>query len=238
MIIYSGPSQIDGKPIVAIITGVDKSSKNSKTGAMPQVWILRSDIHPVDALRTGEDLSICGNCPHRPKVLGENALSKSSRTCYVNTMSFGAIFRKFKNEGYATADLPALAETLRGMHVRIGAYGDPAAVPIEIWDTMLAHCRSTGYTHQWRTCSDRFKEYCMASCDNLRDVVESTQKGYRTFFVQAQNNLDSAVRQIGALKLAHCPASIEKGKSTTCSKCMACSGTRYGQKSNITILIH
>jgi hypothetical protein len=238
MIIFEGPSELDGKPIVAIITGLNLKSKNSKTGEMPQIWIIRSDVHPTEALRTGEDKSVCGNCQHRPKELGDNALKKDSRTCYVNVMSFNAMYKKYRNNGYEVADIVALALALSGKKVRLGAYGDPAAVPIAIWDELLAYCESTGYTHQWRTCNIEYAKYCMASCDTPIDVVLSTQMGYRTFFVQNVSSYEDTVKVIENTKLAWCPASKEKGKSTTCSKCMACNGTRFGQKSNISIMIH
>lgn len=238
MIIYQGPSLIDGKPIVAIMTGLDKASKNSKTGNMPQVWIIRSDMHPTEALRTGEDSSICGNCPHRPKVTGENALKKDSRSCYVNTMSFNSVYKKYANDGYILADLTELAIQLNGMNVRIGAYGDPAAVPIEVWDTLLAHCKSTGYTHQWQTCNPDYANYCMASCDNTVDVIKAVAKGYRTFFVQNIESFNDSVKMVDTIKLAWCPASKEKGKVTTCSDCMVCSGNRSGMHSNVAIMIH
>ena len=64
MIIYQGPSLIDGKPIIAIAT---LNSRNGKTGEMIQTWIMRSDIEPHKAIKTGEDSSVCGDCPHRPE---------------------------------------------------------------------------------------------------------------------------------------------------------------------------
>jgi len=238
VIIYEGPSELDGKPIVAIITGINNKSNNSKTGDMPQVWIIRSDLHPTEALRTGEDVSICGNCPYRPQELGDNALKKHSRKCYVNTMSFNSVYKKYANHGYEKADLDNLAIVLSGYHVRIGAYGDPAAVPIAVWDKVLANCKSTGYTHQWKTCSLDYAKYCMASCDSPLDVVLSSAKGYRTFFVQNIEDYKNTQRVVNGIKLAVCPASKEMNKVTTCSKCMACSGTRDGLKSNITIMMH
>ena len=36
-IIYRGPSMLDGSPIVAILTGIDKPSHNPKTGPMAQL---------------------------------------------------------------------------------------------------------------------------------------------------------------------------------------------------------
>jgi len=238
MIIYQGESLIDGQPIVAILTGLGAKSKNSKTGEMPQVWIFRSDMHPQDALRTGADFSICGGCIHRPKVLGADALRKWSRTCYVNVMSFNAIWQKFISNGYEKPNLSDLAKQLEGTHIRLGAYGDPASVPIEVWDELCKYCKSTGYTHQWRNCSERYAEYCMASCDTPIDVVQSTAKGYRTFYVQNIDSFDLADKTVQGIKLAWCPASKEKGKVTTCFKCMACSGTRSNLHSNVTIMIH
>ena len=58
-IAYEGPSEIDGAPIVVIVNKID-GSKNAKTGALVQTFIIRSDIAPTDALKTGADYSICG----------------------------------------------------------------------------------------------------------------------------------------------------------------------------------
>lgn len=238
MIIYEGPSELDGKPIVAIITGINNKSNNSKTGDMPQVWILRSDLHPTEALRTGEDVSICGNCPYRPQELGDGALKKHSRKCYVNTMSFNAVYKKYANNGYETADLDSLAQLLTGKKVRLGAYGDPSLIPIEILDKILVNCESTGYTHRWQNCDEDYSRYLMASCDNAIDVIQATIKGYRTFYVQNIENFDNVTRAVDNIKFAVCPASKEMGKKVQCQDCMICSGTRSGFKSNVTIMIH
>ena len=46
--------------------------------------------------------------------------------------------------------------------IRLGSYGDPAAVPIEIWDNLCSVAANyTGYTHQWATCDPNLKNYCM-----------------------------------------------------------------------------
>lgn len=64
MIILEGPPPIDGAPIVAILNGATgRSSANRKTGAMAQLWIIRADISPVDAIHTGEDASVCAPSP-------------------------------------------------------------------------------------------------------------------------------------------------------------------------------
>jgi hypothetical protein len=61
-IIYKGPSRIDGAPIVVLAT---YSNRNTKTGAVVQTYILREDINPLEASKTGADASICGTCPLR-----------------------------------------------------------------------------------------------------------------------------------------------------------------------------
>ena len=54
-VIYEGPSMLDKKPIFAALVGLSKASSNSATGAMVQVYIMRSDIPPLEASKTGQD---------------------------------------------------------------------------------------------------------------------------------------------------------------------------------------
>ena len=63
VILWEGASLLDGAPIVAIATF---ASRNAKTGDMVQTWIMRADMAPMDALASGDDVSICGDCMHRP----------------------------------------------------------------------------------------------------------------------------------------------------------------------------
>ena len=60
-VMYEGPSVLDGAPIVVIAT---MKSGNTKTGNMVQVWIIRSDMHPVTASKVGADAAICGSSAH------------------------------------------------------------------------------------------------------------------------------------------------------------------------------
>ena len=81
-IIYNGPSLLDGKPIVVIAT---YSNRNTKTGKVVQTYILRSDINPLEASKTGEDFSICGDCTMRGEVTTDPARKQAKgRRCYVN----------------------------------------------------------------------------------------------------------------------------------------------------------
>ena len=45
-ILFEGKSEIDGKDIVVIATGLNVNSNNDKTGSMVQTWILCKDIDP------------------------------------------------------------------------------------------------------------------------------------------------------------------------------------------------
>mgnify|MGYP003345148381 CR=1 FL=1 len=42
VILYEGPSMIDGAPVVVIANRIETASGNSKTGAMVQTFIIRS----------------------------------------------------------------------------------------------------------------------------------------------------------------------------------------------------
>lgn len=61
-VFYDGPSSINGAPIVGIAT---MESRNGKTGNMIQTFIVRADQHPLEALSTGADSAICGDCALR-----------------------------------------------------------------------------------------------------------------------------------------------------------------------------
>src|SRR5215469_6722148 len=53
-VVYEGPSMLDGAPIVCILTGLGKDSRNEKTGGgLYQTWILRRDINPIAATHSG-----------------------------------------------------------------------------------------------------------------------------------------------------------------------------------------
>jgi len=223
MIIYEGPSQLDGKPIVGIITGIYKKSKNPKTGQMAQLWIIRSDLHPLDCLKSKEDYSICGDCKHRPNDLGV-------RTCYVNLMPLGKIFKKYKVGGYSGI-VDSYLELLYNkpqVGIRLGAYGDPSALPfyvIKELDKLFLF--STGYTHQWKNPNfDTLKKYVMASCDSKEEVEIARDRGWSTF----------NVRKLGELKSKE-EIQCQGQAKTTCELCKLCNGNQERQR-HISIEVH
>lgn len=209
-LLYKGPSLIDGKPIVAAITGINDLSTNRKTGPMAQMYILREDISPVEAVKTGEDYSVCGNCPHR----GENG---KGRSCYVDPwrgpQSVWRALPKYK---------PYVPGVIRAhqLGLRLGAYGATAAIPFEYTEQAAKDALyTTGYDHEWRTCDQRLKKYLMASCDSEQDRIEAKAMGWTTFRVKTPEQPKLAKEYV-------CPASEEAGFVAKCFTCKKCSGDK------------
>lgn len=230
-IIWEGKSAIDGAPIWVIATGIKgTASRNVKTGALVQTWILRSDVEPTQAVHTGADRSICGDCPHRGEIVdGKNV----SRSCYVAVFQAPLnIYRTAKRGGYPRIKGDKAAALLAGRNVRLGAYGDPAAVPFHAWARILKHAaRGTGYTHQWRQADSRFARYCMASADSLKEAEQARAMGYRTFRVGT--HAESVAK--GEFL---CPASKEAGHKVNCAACLACGGTQSPNRASVFIPAH
>lgn len=211
-VLWQGPSPVDGGPVVAIAT---MHSSNTKTGDMVQTWILRPDMSPVEAVKTGEDETICGGCPHRG-----NGVNGKGRTCYVNVgqgpRAVWAAYRAGKYPSVSQTDMPSIG---RNRAVRLGAYGDPAMVPPGVWKSLISLSRGhTGYTHQWNTPHGRLlKDICMASVDTPAQAMAAQDDGWRTFRVRSSVGTPLSNEVV-------CPASDEGGHKTTCDRCLLCRG--------------
>lgn len=212
-ILYEGPSILDGAPIVVIAT---MSSKNDKTGNMVQTWILRSDVSPLEATKTGEDSSVCGACPHR---------HYSGGACYVTVFHAPlAIYKAYKRGSYS-ADKNEFYERIVKRRVRFGAYGDPAAVPVTIWADITKHCKGhTGYTHQiaHKHFNAAILGYTMASVDTAAQAKKVTGRYFRVKLAS-----DPALpREVECL-------ADSVGKS--CADCLLCDGGTKGKSVYINV---
>jgi hypothetical protein len=223
-LLYTGTSLLD--PTAPIFVAATDESDNRKTGPMVQVWIMRQDVHPLQAVRTGEDQAVCGDCALR----GERG---KDRVCYVTVQHApAAVYRAWKAGTFE--DLRTDVDPFIGEIVRVGAYGDPAALPFDFWNTRLFSAKGwTAYTHQWRTCDQRYRHLAMASVDTIADAHEAWAWGWRTFRVRGEHSgllLDEIV----------CPASEEAGHKTTCARCQLCNGRQHGadHRKDIAILAH
>lgn len=223
-VFYDGPSVLTGDRVVGILTGFETESKNPKTGPMVQAWILRADMPPTDAVRSGNDDAICGSCALR----GEHGLN---RRCYVpQWIAPLNIWKAWTRGKYQPATRAQLQAVLEGQYIRCGAYGDPVAMPYEVWQNMLATVAGwVGYTHQWLTCDPRFRQVLMASVESEADGVLARRQGWRTFRVRTSHEpvVDTEFT---------CPATLEDG-ATTCQDCQSCRGSTSAAKS-VAILAH
>lgn len=227
-IIYRGPSLLDGSPIVAVYL---QGSNNRKTGNLSQTYIIREDMSPIEANRTGADYALCGNCKHR----GTAAPSKASgfankRSCYVNLgQGPGQVYKALSRNTYPEAlDLETIQSIGEGQAIRLGTYGDPQAVPVQVWRALTSKARTwTGYTHQGNKGAD--SALYMQSTDSLEQAQEMHDQGLRTFRVIpiTQANAPLLPNEI------ECPST----KGITCIECKLCKGQGIKGKS-IAIMAH
>ena len=232
LVLYGGPSLLNGQAIVCIATGLARQSKNPTTGPVVQTYILPDGkVSPLAALYTGADVAVCGDCPHRPMVLPGRRRTLGS--CYVNVGHAPlAIWQAYRRGAYPPFRPRKHLPLFRGRHLRLGSYGDPAAVPLSVWELVCAVSAGwTGYTHQFRTCNPGYARYCMASCETVADRRLALRLGYRTFRVRLpEQPLDEGEFV--------CPASEEGGQRLTCAACRACAGKGGGRDASPCIVIH
>lgn len=222
---------IDGSPIVVLATMGNTSQPNTKTGAMLQTYILVDNGKtPTENNRTGADYSICGGCalkgkPNLEKTSGE----ADERICYVKLFHGPrSAYASYLNGGYEnlTGHLKTSAIGA-GRMVRLGTYGDPAAVPSHVWDSLLWQAAGhTAYTHQ--TGAGVRRDMMMISADDIHRARIAWSNGNRTFrVVKDYAEMDKA-NEIA------CPADT---KGLTCLACGLCKGSANGGKS-IAIKAH
>ena len=223
----------DQDNIIVLLSGLKTPSRNIKTGPMLQTCIIRSDIHPSEALKTGQDDLICGDCVHRLKTPARfvdvsditsippgfiscvnethkiqcidcnlcngsgiqrsiaikihGSTQNTNGSCYVNLMMDGvnAQFKSWANGNIAMYNRAAHRELIQNRAIRLGSYGDPAVVPIDVWlDLLSLASNHTGYTHQWRDPDKQnYKSILMASVDTQQDITDATKLGWRQFAV-------------------------------------------------------
>lgn len=229
LVLYKGPSQIDGKLIVVLATGIFNQTDNEKTGNMIQTWILRADIPPIIAKQLGHDYSVCGDCKHR-----------HFGSCYVN-IAHGPhnTYNAYHRDRYAKFNEEEHLELFRGRKIRLGSYGDPAAVPTEVWDKVCSVASGwTGYTHQWNTrfVDPDLRKFCMASCDNTAEYIKAEKFAWRIFRVRMSDG-NVATDRLNYNEVV-CPASNEAGNKTSCAKCGLCMGTASSSTRNPVIIVH
>lgn len=223
VILHRGRSMFDDSPYVVIMP-LGKSS-NSKTGGMLQTYILRSHVHPVDAVRNGGDKAICNNCPmtglwdKKPK---KPKKKRKWRACYVNVgQGPSMVYSAFKRGRYVDYDPVQHDRFIAGRKIRFGTYGEPVLIPL----ALMAHLAGlssgwTGYTHQWSNAALRgYQRFLMASVHGVKgpwSAEHAKHLGWRYF-----RTMHGGEPLPGEIL---CPASKEAGHRLSCNQCSLCDG--------------
>ena len=214
-IAFEGLSLFNKKPIVGIVT---LNSSNAKTGNIAQLWIIRSDISPVDAVKNGADQSVCGGCIHRHYTGG---------ACYV--LPFRAprnVYASYKKGNYDNNYDEGLAR-LKGLGLRLGAYGDPAMLPDHTLKTLADNARfHTGYTHQWKNKKlAHALKYCQGSVDSLEEISQLKKVDPNAKHFRVSHSKDLLKSEIECLNTSD---------NLSCAECKLCDGS----KKNIVVKVH
>lgn len=229
IVVYNGPSALEPDVnIVVVITGLETATSNKKTGDMLQAWILREDMKPNEASKTGQDVSICGDCPHRRSQGGG---------CYVDPSKAPlAIWKAYKKGNYPQVSPKEAAVLLANMWVRFGAYGDPSAVPLKVWEPIVLTAKKrSGYTRQWQHLDVKLWGFLMASTMTEEETTEAQALGWRTFRIRSED-ADLMADEID------CPAAKDDSlMPITCAACNLCEGRNFEKKriaKSITVEVH
>ena len=208
VILYDGPSLVDGRPIVVIATF---ETANPKTGPMIQTWILVRDLDPVQASVQGLDYSICANCALRWHHGG---------ACYVILFQAPlAVWKSYQAGNYRDFDQAIDGPVFARAKLRMGAYGDPAAVPFKVWGPLLDLVRDhTGYPHQFSEpfYDPRFSQVCMISADTQAKADQAEAAGARYFRIATDQTQELSPDEM------ECP---NRPTGEMCVECMQCSGS-------------
>ena len=225
-VVYEGKSRLSDDPIVTIIT---MASANDKTGNMVQLWILPADQTPLEALKSDRNQGACGTCLLQGKY-SKKLKKMINRVCYVRVYQApDSIFRSWKRGIYPTYDRSKHARKIRGRELRFGAYGDPAALPIEVLEHLEKLTSGhTGYSHQIfdiaktdPQLADDLAQMLMVSCDTNEQHDQATANGWRTFTVVPEGGATPE----NAVECPHYTHDVQ------CKDCLLCSGSKVNAKS-------
>lgn len=191
-------------------------STNIKTGPMIQIWIMPSNLHPVESRRTGHDATLqCQGCPYA-----------SNQGCYVSPLPLMQIWRVYQSGDYETVTMgsPEWSTLFDGASVRLGAYGNPSMLPLAMLEDICSRAyMHTGYFHDWHlmpaSLAKSYGRFLMASCEPS-NVAFARNLGLRTFTAVSEAPLD---RSIGIECLAD-------KSGLQCIDCGLCDGTQWSNK--------
>jgi len=175
---------------------------------MVQVWVIRADMSPVDAVLRAEDGSICGTCPHRNARGGF-----TGRSCYVRVHNAPmSVWDAYRRGRYRFVG----PEAFERQGIRWGAYGDPALLPESLVKACNHRARFwTGYTHLHRQPWAQWaRGVFMASVETETQETAMRREGWGTFRVGRRDGSDRGVATVCA----------NEATGPSCSECKLCNG--------------
>ena len=217
-----GPSDLTGDTIATVAVF---NSANAKTGNVVQVYFIPVAEHPIDAIDSGLDTAVCGDCPLKPS---------NDNVCYVRKYHGPAkVWTTFHNNRYphykdlSKADQDKVLSILASKPIRLGAWGDPAA-DVESSKRLaeIGGRNTLAYTHQWKLFPE-LKPFAMASVDSAEEYIEAKQAGWRTYRHMPDWLLSSKSKNERL-----CPNSSH---ATKCLDCKLCNGTQGYSKRDIVV---
>lgn len=171
VIVYDGPSTINGAPIVVVLTSLRGKSTNEKTtgDALPlaQTYVIpramlqgmapggRGAAAWFQNLAAGRDYAACGACELRPAAVAAAKARgmPAPDQCYVLNGPMD-VAQAIVNGTYRTVDLATAAGYVRDMlaagriaGVRGGSWGDPGAAPFAVHEALHAATRGVRVAH-------------------------------------------------------------------------------------------
>ena len=206
-----------GAKIFAALTGLTTDSKNKKTGNMLGVSILPLAEKPSDSIKHKNDRPQCGTCAAAASTPG-------GWCCYVNPVALNSVWTATIKQKVSKVVGKFLE--LSQVPIRLGTYGDPALLPLELLKKLVSGRKYTGYTHQWKTCSPKYSQYLMASIDHTNSKADAIKNGYRTYRILSELDvLDS-----DEIMCPHDSTGVQ------CCDCRLCSGNGIRAK-NIAVRV-
>jgi len=216
-----------------------KPSDNSKLGFG---FVVHTYHWSVDQISTGVFTNDSHNCMDCPYSYNQNGGKTGGCYTHVGMQGQGLrsmlkrlhrLFGEGKIESF-NKDLfdkfLALSATASPVLTRLGVYGEPITLPLNVMGELVRVSRShTGYTHQWnKDTAGAYSKYLMASTHNTFETSIAESFGYRAF--QSSKKMDA--------KMPVCPASKEMNYKLTCIQCKACDGKATNKTKSIFIHKH
>jgi|2_EtaG_2_1085320.scaffolds.fasta_scaffold16580_2 hypothetical protein len=115
--------------------------------------------------------------------------------------------------------------------IRIGAWGDPASAPVELYESLFECCpNTTGYTSQWQKFPE-LKSFLMASVSSKAMAQKAWSMGWRTYRITPIDDLEPNERwcinqEDKEIQCVNCPTPCDGGKPTKWSIATLPSGRR------------